>query len=242
MSINFKSRVEVPADVLVSELDGESIILNLTTESYFGLDEVGASMWNVVTHAGSIEAAYETLKGKWDVDPTVPALRPGLSVRAACHGRTGQYQLVTTVRRFLALTPAERALLVRALMLLPIIRASVVMLGLRRTQTWLDWAERAWSRRTNRLDGRAGVRTVERMVNAAAREGIVRATCLPRSLATCALLRSSGVTATLKVGVRKHLGRLQAHAWVETPGARSSDSAQEDGFVVMKAPGSAAIS
>jgi len=69
VEINFNSRVEVPGDVLVSELDGESVILNLKTESYFGLDEVGARMWSVFTSAGSIEAAYETLKDQWDVEP-----------------------------------------------------------------------------------------------------------------------------------------------------------------------------
>ena len=71
MSINFNSRAEVPGDVLVSQLDGECVILNLTTESYFGLDEIGTSMWTVVTSADSIEAGYEALKGRWDVDPAV---------------------------------------------------------------------------------------------------------------------------------------------------------------------------
>jgi hypothetical protein len=71
VSINFNSRVEVPGDVLVSELDGESVILNLKTESYFGLDEVGAWMWSVFTSSDSIEAAYKTLKGQWDVEPDV---------------------------------------------------------------------------------------------------------------------------------------------------------------------------
>ena len=77
MAINFSDRVEVPGDVLVSELDGESVILNLKTESYFGLDEVGAMMWSVVTRADSIEAAYETLKGEWNIDPAL--LRNDLS-------------------------------------------------------------------------------------------------------------------------------------------------------------------
>jgi hypothetical protein len=69
MSIDFNSRAEVPGDVLVSELDGESVILNLKTESYFGLDEVGAWMWSVVSGADSIEAGFQTLKGGCDVDP-----------------------------------------------------------------------------------------------------------------------------------------------------------------------------
>ena len=69
MTIPFAGRAQVPADVLVSELGGESVILNLKTESYFGLDEVGARMWAVVTAAESIQAGYETLTGEYDVEP-----------------------------------------------------------------------------------------------------------------------------------------------------------------------------
>jgi len=77
MQIDFNSRAQVPGEVLVSDLDGESVLLNLKTESYFGLDEVGAWMWNVVTGAESIEAAYEAMKDDCDVDPA--RLRTDLS-------------------------------------------------------------------------------------------------------------------------------------------------------------------
>ena len=69
MAIPFNSRVRVPDDVLLSELDGESVLLNLRTESYFGLDEIGTRMWTAMTTADSIQAAYETLKEEYDVDP-----------------------------------------------------------------------------------------------------------------------------------------------------------------------------
>ena len=69
MAINFSGRVEVPRAVLVSEVDGSSIILNLQTASHVGLDEVGASIWSVVSRADSIEAAYAALQNEWTVDP-----------------------------------------------------------------------------------------------------------------------------------------------------------------------------
>jgi hypothetical protein len=49
MSIAFESRVNMPSDVLVSEQDSESVLLNLKTETYFGLDEVGTRMWGALT-------------------------------------------------------------------------------------------------------------------------------------------------------------------------------------------------
>jgi hypothetical protein len=68
MLIAFESRVRVPSDVLLSELDGESVLLNLKTETYFGLDEVGTRMWSALTRANSIQAACDVLQADYDVD------------------------------------------------------------------------------------------------------------------------------------------------------------------------------
>jgi hypothetical protein len=61
-------RASVPADVLVQELQGESVLLNVGTGRYFGLDEVGTRMWAVLTTAESLQAAYDTLLAEYDVD------------------------------------------------------------------------------------------------------------------------------------------------------------------------------
>jgi len=68
MVITFAMRVSVPPDVLVSEVGGESVILNLKSESYWGLDETGTRFWEVVTSSESIQAAYERLLAEYDVD------------------------------------------------------------------------------------------------------------------------------------------------------------------------------
>lgn len=71
MAISFTDRVRVPDDVLISGLQSESVILNLDSERYFGLDEVGTRMMSVLTSADSIQAAYETLLGEYDVEGDV---------------------------------------------------------------------------------------------------------------------------------------------------------------------------
>lgn len=63
------SRVTVPADVLMRELDGESVILNLASEHYYGLDEVGTRMWQLLATPKTIEVAYEILLTEYDVEP-----------------------------------------------------------------------------------------------------------------------------------------------------------------------------
>ena len=69
MTISFTDRVTVPEGVLISHLQEESVILNLESERYFGLDDVGTRFLTVLTSSESIEAAYETLCREYDVDP-----------------------------------------------------------------------------------------------------------------------------------------------------------------------------
>ena len=71
MTISFSDRVKIPDDVLISNLQGESVILNLNSERYFGLDDVGTRFLNVLTASDSIEAAYESLRDEYSVDAHV---------------------------------------------------------------------------------------------------------------------------------------------------------------------------
>jgi hypothetical protein len=77
MAISFSDRVTVPDQVLISNLQDESVILNLNSERYFGLDNVGTRMLSVLSASKSIEAAYEVLKGEYDVE--APVLRQHLT-------------------------------------------------------------------------------------------------------------------------------------------------------------------
>jgi len=71
MAISFSDRVTVPDDVLISNLQDESVILNLDSERYYGLDDVGTRFLSVLTSSESIETAYERLRDEYDVDPQV---------------------------------------------------------------------------------------------------------------------------------------------------------------------------
>ena len=69
MTISFSDRVRVADDVLISNLQEESVILNLDSERYYGLDDVGTRFVSVLNESESIEAAYEMLRDEYDVDP-----------------------------------------------------------------------------------------------------------------------------------------------------------------------------
>lgn len=47
------------------------MILNLDSERYYGLDDVGTRILSVLTNSESIEAAYDALVNEYDVDAQV---------------------------------------------------------------------------------------------------------------------------------------------------------------------------
>jgi coenzyme PQQ synthesis protein D (PqqD) len=67
--LTFEDRATAPAHVLVRFLDQESVLLNLETEKYFGLDQTGTRMWQLLTASENIDAAYRQLLAEYDVEP-----------------------------------------------------------------------------------------------------------------------------------------------------------------------------
>jgi len=124
------------------------------------------------------------------------------------------------------LSPAERWSLALALALLPLTALALWVVGFRRWQATLARLAPVGPSPKGRdeadLIGQA--RTVARMVDAAARHGPYRATCLPRSLALWCLLQRRRIDGDLRIGVRKKAGRFEAHAWVELRGVVLNDS------------------
>jgi len=78
VKLSFSDRVEVPKHVLVCFLEKECVLLNLEAEIYYGLDETGTRMWQLLTTARNIENAYEELLTEFDVEAEL--LRQNLSV------------------------------------------------------------------------------------------------------------------------------------------------------------------
>ena len=60
--------VAASEDTVFRELDGQSVLLNLATGMYFGLDAVGTRVWQLLEADPDVQAAFAALAGDYDVD------------------------------------------------------------------------------------------------------------------------------------------------------------------------------
>ena len=60
--------IEISSEVLTQELDGETVILDLKSESYFGLDKVGTRIWQLLQEQKDIETITQIMLNEYDVE------------------------------------------------------------------------------------------------------------------------------------------------------------------------------
>jgi len=117
------------------------------------------------------------------------------------------------LRSFASLSSGDRALALRAILWLGVMRVVLSRLPFKRVRRFID------HRRTE-VDGQATAREIRRAMSRAERT-LPGATCLARSLAAEVLLRASGLDSRLSIGVADAGTAevpLDAHAWIESEG------------------------
>lgn len=67
--IDFNRAVAIQEATIVRHVEGEAVLLNLDTQSYYALNPVGAHMLDVLTHSPTVDAAYAALVSDYDIDP-----------------------------------------------------------------------------------------------------------------------------------------------------------------------------
>jgi hypothetical protein len=53
-------------DVVFRDLDGEAVVLDLATGMYFGLDDVGTRMWQLIEQHGTLPEVLDILEQEFD--------------------------------------------------------------------------------------------------------------------------------------------------------------------------------
>ena len=118
----------------------------------------------------------------------------------------------------------------RAGVLLPAISLSLKVRGFQATQQTLQnfsIPSKKEKRSGPGVPDGERVNLAARMVNAAARYALGRASCLEKSLALWWLLRQEGIASSVRIGARKSDGKFEAHAWVECEGVALNEPQQQ---------------
>ena len=141
----------------------------------------------------------------------------------------GSFSSATTRwARLRHLSPAELTLGAQAIVVLPTMAFALKRWGLRRVQERL--ARTVRSRPPEATESGLDLEVARRVawiVKVAARRGPWPANCLQRSVTLWWFLARRGVTADLRIGVRRRPGsggQLDFHAWVECGGVVLNDS------------------
>ncbi len=67
--MNFNQTVTFPDTVFAQEVEGEMVLLDMESENYFGLDEVGTSIWQAMQEKSTLKEVFEVLLEQYEVEP-----------------------------------------------------------------------------------------------------------------------------------------------------------------------------
>ena len=67
MQISADSIIQRNKDIISSEIDGETVMMDSSFNNYFGLKEIGTCIWQLLEEKRSVREVCETLIDKYDV-------------------------------------------------------------------------------------------------------------------------------------------------------------------------------
>lgn len=65
--MNLDTTFSIPAQVIARTIGGETVILDLESGTYFGLDPVGARIWQLLESGKSLAEACDVMVEEYDV-------------------------------------------------------------------------------------------------------------------------------------------------------------------------------
>ena len=66
--MNVNQTISLSPDVISQEVSGETVLLDLKSENYFGLDAVGTRIWQLIRDNGDLQVILETILDEFDAD------------------------------------------------------------------------------------------------------------------------------------------------------------------------------
>lgn len=69
--MDLTQKITFSQSVFAQEIDGEMVLLDMESENYFGLDEVGTSIWQAMQEKESLQEVFEVLMEQYEVEEEV---------------------------------------------------------------------------------------------------------------------------------------------------------------------------
>ena len=68
MAIPLSSNIKISSEVLSQKVSGETVLLDLQSENYFGLDEVGTRIWQLLQEHNNLQKVFDIILEEYDVE------------------------------------------------------------------------------------------------------------------------------------------------------------------------------
>ena len=66
-NMNLNQNISLSPDVISQEVSGETVLLDLESENYFGLDAIGTRIWQLIKETNELQSIFDTLLEEYDV-------------------------------------------------------------------------------------------------------------------------------------------------------------------------------
>jgi hypothetical protein len=66
--MNLHQTIALSPQVISQEVAGETVLLDLESECYFGLDAVGTRIWQLIRDSGDLLTIYKTILEEYEVE------------------------------------------------------------------------------------------------------------------------------------------------------------------------------
>ena len=69
--MNLNQKITFADTVFAQEVDGEMVLLDMNSENYFGLDEVGTAIWQAMQEKETLQEVLDVLLEQYEVESDV---------------------------------------------------------------------------------------------------------------------------------------------------------------------------
>ncbi len=66
--MDLNQKITFADTVFAQEVDGEMVLLDMNSENYFGLDEIGTAIWQGMQEKETLQEVFELLLNQYDVE------------------------------------------------------------------------------------------------------------------------------------------------------------------------------